>query len=267
MEKSKFLLLICNTNNRTTMSNPEKFNPSDYKKYNDLPEDKKEDFKEVGVDSFVKKEAIENIEEAYIKASEEWGEVIERKKNIEDKEGERMKALRVNNRKERDIFEKTWMEVWHIEEYDEGRPNEILEEYRQYDSFSVDHIFMEREKAIGTMRFILKNKKIELPAIKEFEIKEDPEIDAEITLLTLLKEHRHIGKFPEMMEEMLREWRKEGLRKGVIAVDERLANLYRALEMFEWEGLPKHYQGSMTVPAILTPEGVERGVKTLKQAQ
>jgi hypothetical protein len=182
-----------------------------------------------------------------------------------------LSAVQVRDQSQREAFEAVWREVWALEGYDEGRPEEMLAEYRQYDHVSMDFLFLHRGEAIGTMRLVVQqlikdgNEQLELPTIKDFDVRRDPDIDVEITLLTLLKEHRHAGNFLVMMDLMVARCRELGFRKGVIAGHPRLVAMYRQLGMISWEGEGKYYQGSITIPAILTLENVERGISALKR--
>ncbi len=62
------------------MPNPEKFNPFEYKKYEDLPEEKKKDFMETKDEGFVKKEAGEPYYSAKLESLiKEKPEILEKK--------------------------------------------------------------------------------------------------------------------------------------------------------------------------------------------
>lgn len=182
----------------------------------------------------------------------------------------RMRYELVNNQQTRDDFNRVWTHIWALEGYDEGRPEEIFAEYQQYNDFSRDYLFYQDEKPVATMRLVVQelidhsDGELELPTFKDFDIPREPDVDIEITLLTLLQEHRNTGAFLKMMEAMLTECRASGFRKAVIAGHPRLVAMYRQFGMIEREEPGEFYQGTMTIPAILTMDKAMAGFDKLR---
>lgn len=172
----------------------------------------------------------------------------------------------------REDFNNVWSHVWALEGYDEGRPDEILAEYQQYDDFSRDYLFYEGSKPVATMRLVVQEmideagSDLQLPTFKDFDIESEPGVDVEITLLTLLKEYRSTGAFFTMMETMMHECQTAGFRKAVIAGHPRLVAMYRQFGMIAREEPGEFYQGTITIPAILTMDKAVVGIDKLRSA-
>lgn len=182
-----------------------------------------------------------------------------------------MKFEVVKTPEQRDAFNSVWTHVWALEGYDENRPEEIFSEYQQYDDFSLDYLFYESGNPIGTMRLVVQDlidkqkSNLALPTFKDFDIEKEPDVDIEITLLTLLRDYRSSGAFFKIMEKMLRECRNSGFKKAVIAGHPRLVAMYRQLGMITREEPGVYYQGSLTIPAIITLDKAEIGIESLRK--
>ncbi len=172
-----------------------------------------------------------------------------------------LKAVNVFTKYQRALFEEIWTDVWQEKEYDEGNTAETLAYYRQYDQFSKDFLFYLDNIPIGTVRYILKNNQKKLPIVEDFGV-DEAEIQAEVTLLTVSQDYR--GKFYLKSTQMaVKKAIELGIERAGISVDEKLWKVYCRIGVLE-KSFPekgKVYQGSLTIPAIITKERSEKLIK------
>ncbi len=172
-----------------------------------------------------------------------------------------IKAVRVESKNQRALFEKIWTDVWKEKRYDDGNTGKILNYYRKYDHLSKDFLFYFEKVAFGTVRFILKNQEVKLPIVEDFGVDEN-DIDGEVTLLTVIKRYR--GKFYLKSTQLAIEKAIElNIERAGISVDEKLWEVYCRIGVLE-KSFPKKgkiYQGSLTIPAIITKEKSEKLLK------
>ncbi len=172
-----------------------------------------------------------------------------------------IKAVKVEDRNQRALFEKIWTEVWKEKGYDDGKSEKTLTYYRKYDCLSEDFIFYFEEVAFGTVRYILKNQEIKLPIVEDFGI-DETDIDGEVTLLTVIKCYR--GKLYLKSTQLAIEKAIElKMERAGISVDEKLWKMYQRIGVLE-KSFPEKgrvYQGSLTIPAIITRQRSEKLIK------
>jgi len=174
----------------------------------------------------------------------------------------------VNNKRDKDLFIKTWHTVWLEENY-ASEDDYIIEKYSKYDEYSTDMLVMFiGVLPIGTMRIITNNKEYGLPTLNDFVVKLDVRNKniSEVTLLTVVKRFRrkflHLP-FAVLMRALYRHTNKEKLDGLMIAADEKLyESLTSVVKLpFSQVGDAVFYEGSITVPAFMTMENFDSKFK------
>ena len=160
-------------------------------------------------------------------------------------------------------FERLWQAAWLREHYAEkDNLHGITEHYHEFDRHSADFLLYFLFIPIGTIRLILNNQEVGLPALRDFEVAEDwnGKKVLEITLLSVRPKFQmrtHLTSLL-LMRQFYHYAKQHGFPYAVVAADRRLFSMLKRIFIVKQLGEGKVYEGSLTIPACIDLAFLER---------